>query len=314
MKKLFSILMVALMLGAFTSCNNAGANKDAASKTEDSIATEFGKLIGQNLKMQMSQDPRAEEQIDKDELLRGIDMVLNADTTKRGKSFINGLAVALQMIYPGIAQMEGQGINLDHKALLNELKKSFKSTDSVSMEKLQGMQMNLQGMMERATKAKGAKNDKEGKKYLEEQVKKDKGFKKTASGIAYKVLKQGAGENFNDSATVDVTYVGKHIDGKEFDNSQGKPVSFNLKMTVPGFREIISNMKPGEKVIAIIPGALAYGEQGNPQGGIGPNETLVFEITTVGVHKEDPAAMSAMPGRPTPAPAPAPAPAPKAKK
>ena len=235
-------------------------------------------------------------------------------TTKRGKSFINGLAVALQMIYPGIAQMEGQGINLDHKALLNELKKSFKSTDSVSMEKLQGMQMNLQGMMERATKAKGAKNDKEGKKYLEEQVKKDKGFKKTASGIAYKVLKQGAGENFNDSATVDVTYVGKHIDGKEFDNSQGKPVPFNLKMTVPGFREIISNMKPGEKVIAIIPGALAYGEQGNPQGGIGPNETLVFEITTVGVHKEDPAAMSAMPGRPTPAPAPAPAPAPKAKK
>ena len=34
MKKLFSILMVALMLGAFTSCNNAGANKDAASKAD----------------------------------------------------------------------------------------------------------------------------------------------------------------------------------------------------------------------------------------------------------------------------------------
>ena len=238
-------------------------------------------------------------------------MVLNADTTKRGKSFINGLAVALQMIYPGIAQMEGQGINLDHKALLNELKKSFKSTDSVSMEKLQGMQMNLQGMMERATKAKGAKNDKEGKKYLEEQVKKDKGFKKTASGIAYKVLKQGAGENFNDSATVDVTYVGKHIDGKEFDSSKGKPVPFNLKMTVPGFREVISNMKPGTKAIAIIPGALAYGDQGNPQGGIGPNETLVFEITAIGVHKEEPSAMPGMPGRPTPAPAPKPAPAAK---
>ena len=211
----------------------------------------------------------------------------------------------MQMIYPGIAQMEGQGLNIDRKALINELKKSFKSNDSVDINQLQTMQMNLQGMMQRATAAKGAKNDKEGKKYLEEQMKKDKGFKKTASGIAYKVLKQGAGENFNDSATVDVTYVGKHIDGKEFDNSQGKPVPFNLKMTVPGFREIISNMKPGEKVIAIIPGALAYGEQGNPQGGIGPNETLVFEITAEGLHKEEPAA--AMPGRPMPAPAPAPA-------
>ena len=236
---------------------------------------------------------------------------LNADTTKRGKSFINGIAVAMQMIYPGIAQMEGQGLNIDRKALINELKKSFKSNDSVDINQLQTMQMNLQGMMQRATAAKGAKNDKEGKKYLEEQMKKDKGFKKTASGIAYKVLKQGAGENFNDSATVDVTYVGKHIDGKEFDNSQGKPVPFNLKMTVPGFREIISNMKPGEKVIAIIPGALAYGEQGNPQGGIGPNETLVFEITAEGLHKEEPAA--AMPGRPMPAPAPAPAPKPAKK-
>jgi FKBP-type peptidyl-prolyl cis-trans isomerase len=304
MKKLFSFIMVALMVGAFTSCKNAGST-DAASKTEDSIATEFGKLIGQNLKMQMSQDPRAVNEIDKEELLRGIETVLNSDTTKRGKSFVNGLAVAMQMIYPGIAQMEGQGLNIDRKALINELKKNFKSKDSVSMENLQNLQMGLQGMMQRAAKAKGDKNVNEGKKYLEEQMKKDKGFKKTASGIAYKVLKQGAGENFNDSATVDVVYVGKHIDGKEFDNSQGKPVPFSLKMTVPGFREIISMMKPGGKVLAIIPGELAYGEQGNPQGGIGPFETLVFEITAMGEHKEDPAAM---PGRPMPAPAPKPAP------
>ena len=312
MKKLFSIFMVALMVATITSCKNGGAaGNDAASKTEDSIATEFGKLIGQNLKMQMSQDPRAVEQIDKEELLRGIDMVLNADTTKRGKSFINGIAVAMQMIYPGIAQMEGQGLNIDRKALINELKKSFKSNDSVDINQLQTMQMNLQGMMQRATAAKGAKNDKEGKKYLEEQMKKDKGFKKTASGLAYKVVKEGAGENFNDSATVDVTYVGKHIDGKEFDSSKGKPVPFNLKMTVPGFREVISNMKPGTKAIAIIPGALAYGDQGNPQGGIGPNETLVFEITAIGVHKEEPSAMPGMPGRPAAAPAPKPAPAAK---
>ena len=304
MKKLFSLIMVALLVGAFTSCKN-GATTDAASKTEDSIATEFGKLIGENLKMQMSQDPRAVNEIDKNELIKGIEMVLNADTTKRGKSFMNGLAVALQMIYPGIAQMEGQGLNIDRRALISEFKKNFLSKDSVKLEDLQLMQGNLQGMMQRAAKAKGEKNDKEGKKFLEEQMKKDKGFKKTASGIAYKVIKQGKGENFNDSATVDVAYVGKHIDGKEFDNSQGKPVPFNLKMTVPGFREILTLMNEGAKVIAIIPGSLAYGEQGNPQGGIGPNETLQFEITAVGVHKDEP---QAMPGRPMPTPAPAPKP------
>lgn len=201
--------------------------------------------------------------------------------------------------------MEGQGLNIDRRALISEFKKNFLSKDSVKLEDLQLMQGNLQGMMQRAAKAKGEKNDKEGKKFLEEQMKKDKGFKKTASGIAYKVIKQGKGENFNDSATVDVAYVGKHIDGKEFDNSQGKPVPFNLKMTVPGFREILTLMNEGAKVIAIIPGSLAYGEQGNPQGGIGPNETLQFEITAVGVHKDEP---QAMPGRPMPTPAPAPKP------
>ena len=312
MKKLFSVLMVALTLGAMVSCNNGGAgNKSAASKTEDSISTEMGKFIGTNLKAQMAQDPRAQEELDKAELLRGIEAVLNCDTTKKGKSYLNGLAVALQMIYPGISQNEGQGINIDRRAFINEFKKAFNSKDSVDMATIQNMQPKLMAMIDRATKAKGAENDKEGQKYIADQMKKDKGFKKTASGIAYKVVKQGTGANFNDSATVDVVYVGRHVNGKEFDNSKGKPVPFNLKMTVPGFREIISLMNPGSKVIAIIPGALAYGEQGNPQGGIGPNETLEFEITAQGIHKEDP---TQMPGRPVPAPAPSPAPKKPAKK
>jgi FKBP-type peptidyl-prolyl cis-trans isomerase len=111
-----------------------------------------------------------------------------------------------------------------------------------------------------------------------------------------------------------VVYVGKHVNGKEFDNSKGNPVPFNLKMTVPGFREIITMMKPGAEIIAIIPGSLAYGEQGNPQGGIGPNETLEFHITTKGIHQEQAGAKPGMPGAPAGKPAAKPAaakPAPK---
>lgn len=290
------MLMVALLMGAMVSCNNnGGSSSSKTSKSEDSISTELGTMIGKSLKMQMSQDPRTETELDKAELLRGIEAVLSCDTTKRGKSYLNGLAVALQMIYPSISQMEGQGINIDRKAFINELKKGFNSKDSIKMEEMQSKQSQLMAMVQRVVKAKGEENIKKGKKYIEEQVKKDKGFKKTNSGIAYKVITPGKGANFNDSATVDVTYVGKHIDGKEFDNSNGKPIPFNLKQTVPGFREVLTNMNEGAKVIAIIPGELAYGEQGNPQGGIAPNETLVFEMTAVGLHKDEP---SAMPGRP----------------
>ncbi len=310
MKKLFSLLMVALLVGTMASCSG-GTSKKGKATTEDSIAAEFGKLLGLNMK-QMFNDPNNPEKIDQAELLRGIETVLKLDTTAKGKSFRYGLMIALQQIYPGIEQMEAQGFKFDRKAFLAEFKKNLSSKDSVSMEKLQTMQTNFQGMMMRAMKKKGAENDKAGKKYIQEQVK--KGFKTTQSGIAYKIIKPGSGENFNDSATVDVVYVGKHVNGKEFDNSKGNPVPFNLKMTVPGFREIITMMKPGAEIIAIIPGSLAYGEQGNPQGGIGPNETLEFHITTKGIHQEQAGAKPGMPGAPAGKPAAKPAaakPAPK---
>ena len=303
MKKIFSLIMVALLMGAMVSCDQKDGASKSASKLNDSLATEFGKFIGMNLNMQMSQDPRAEKEIDKAEFLKGIEAVLKCDTTKRSKSYLNGLACALQMIYPGIGQIEGQGVDFDRKKFIAEFKKAFNSKDSVDMMQMQAMQGNIQGLMQRAAQAKGLENDKAGQKYLNEQMKKDKGFKKTASGIAYKVIKPGKGENFNDSATVDVAYVGRHIDGKEFDNSQGKPVPFNMKQVVPGFSEILQLMNEGAKVIAIIPGKLAYGDQGNPQGGIGPNETLEFEMTAIGLHKDEPAAMS---GNTIPAPAPKP--------
>jgi FKBP-type peptidyl-prolyl cis-trans isomerase FkpA len=42
-------------------------------------------------------------------------------------------------------------------------------------------------------------------------------------------------------------------------------------------------MTVGSKYKFYIPGALAYGPQGSPQGGIGPNEVLVFEVELLGI-------------------------------
>lgn len=126
-------------------------------------------------------------------------------------------------------------------------------------------------------------NKQEGEKYIAEQMKKDTAFVKTESGLCYKILESGEGNNFVPTDTVDVIYIGKHIDGSEFDSSKGETVNFPLQGVVAGFREVITLMKPGAKAIAIIPGHLGYGDKG--QGPIGPNETLVFELTTVGIHK-----------------------------
>ena len=123
------------------------------------------------------------------------------------------------------------------------------------------------------------------------KIKSDKSYTFTKSGIAYKVIKAGEGKNFSDSDVVKVNYVGRHIDGTEFDKSGENPVPFNLKQVIPGFAEMIQLMKPGSKVTVVIPGDLAYGAQGNR--GIEPNETLIFDIETLGVQDK-----SAQPARP----------------
>lgn len=146
--------------------------------------------------------------------------------------------------------------------------------------KNQGSETHISSMKE----IEAAENLQAGEKYVAEQLKSDTAFVKTESGLCYKVLNEGEGENFTDNDVVDVIYVGKHINGEEFDNSKGEVVPFDLHKVIPGFSEVIKLMKPGSKVLAIIPSNIGYGEQGT--GPIGPNETLVFEITTVGVHKQ----------------------------
>ncbi|MBQ9584558.1 MAG: FKBP-type peptidyl-prolyl cis-trans isomerase [Muribaculaceae bacterium] len=312
MKKLFSLLMVALLVGAMASCNGNKSGTSKTSKLEDSISLQIGELIGSQIKMMQEQ-----QGLDPNEILKGLEAaakLVKNDTSKSAQAYNEGLMMGVQF-FRSMTQQEQMVGKINQKALLDQIRKTVKSKDSVDMAKMQQMQMGLQGMMMRAMDAKGKENDKAGQKYIQEQIKKDKGFKPLANGIYYKVIKPGNGENFNDSATVDIKYVGKHINGKVFDDSKGKTVPMSMKMTIPGFKEVVTKMKPGEKGVVIIPGAQAYKEQGNPQGGIAPMETLVFEIEAVGVHKEEPKAMPGMPGNPgAPAPKAAPGkPAPATK-
>ncbi len=100
--------------------------------------------------------------------------------------------------------------------------------------------------------------------------------KRTASGIAYKVLKAGSGGRHpNANNTVSVNYSGWTTDGKMFDSSilRGQPASFGLGDVIKGWTEGVQLMTVGEKTRFWIPDTLAYkDQQGRPQG------TLVFDI------------------------------------
>lgn len=107
----------------------------------------------------------------------------------------------------------------------------------------------------------------------------------TASGLYFISKKAGKGVQATAGKKVSVHYVGKLLDGTEFDNSvkRGEPIEFVLGQgqVIPGWDEGIAMMKEGEKAVLLIPSKLAYGERGNQA--IPPCAPLVFDVELVKV-------------------------------
>jgi len=130
------------------------------------------------------------------------------------------------------------------------------------------------------------KNKVEEEKFLAENAKKE-GVVTTASGLQYKVIREGNGPKPTLEDTVKVHYRGTFINGKEFDSSykRGEPVTFELKNMIPGWIEALQMMKAGSKWQIFIPSSLAYGEQGAGDI-IEPNSLLIFEVELLEVVKK----------------------------
>ena len=130
------------------------------------------------------------------------------------------------------------------------------------------------------------KNLELGKKFLEANKSKE-GVKTTASGLQYKIVKEGTGEKPANPATkVKVHYTGKTLDGNVFDSSveRGEPAEFALNQVIPGWTEGVQLMSVGSKYIFWIPANLAYGERGSMPR-IEPNSTLMFEVELLEIVK-----------------------------
>jgi FKBP-type peptidyl-prolyl cis-trans isomerase len=121
--------------------------------------------------------------------------------------------------------------------------------------------------------------------FLAENKRKD-GVITTASGLQYKILKEGTGETPAATDTVKVHYRGTTIDGVEFDSSykRNEPTTFPLNGVIKGWTEGLQLMKVGSKFQFVIPSELAYGKQGSPPK-IGPDATLIFEVELLAIEK-----------------------------
>lgn len=114
----------------------------------------------------------------------------------------------------------------------------------------------------------------------------------TPNGIKYAVTKdlpKNAKANYPQQGDiVALDYTGYKTDGSIFDatHAEGKSNALLFKLgsgsVIPGLEEMVSQMAVGQKVQAIIPAALAYGDKGvcleNGECLIKSGETLVYDV------------------------------------
>ncbi len=109
---------------------------------------------------------------------------------------------------------------------------------------------------------------------------------KTASGLQYWDLKNGAGKQAAKGANVSVHYTGWLTNGKKFDSSLDRNQPFVFKLgagqVIRGWDEGVAGMHVGGQRQLRIPAELGYGARGAGNV-IPPNSTLIFDIELLAV-------------------------------
>ena len=277
MKKLF---ITAIFASVVISCNSSGGGSLGSVSNLENEDQKAGYAYGMNIGEQVRAYSQSlkEDSLDYAELERGIMDYLKSDKKKRD-SYANGQSIGMTIQnFLKTQKLEGK---IDEKYIVQGVldmlnnKTPLFPKDSINPFMRKYIQSNVQRIQ--------TENTEKGKKFLEDKKKSGK-VKETASGLLYEVIKEGDGATPTMDNIVEVNYVGKTSDGKTFDSSKkGEPAKFPLRNVIAGWQEGLQLMKVGSKYKFYIPGNLAYGEYGSPDGKIGPNEVLEFEVELLNI-------------------------------
>ena len=233
--------------------------------------------------------------------LRGQDSTLQFSSFEDG--FNTGLENARDRAYAegvqfGLQVGADTVVNIDPAVFLAGAREAFDGADSrLTPEQLQVAQAAAQDSIQMRQLRSQARTDPQARERLDQiarsrtesdaflaEVGQRPGIQRLPSGVLYTITEEGEGAKPSLRSRVSVDYTGRLADGTVFDQSpEGEPVEFAVGQVVPGFRDAILDMRPGETRTVYLPPDLAYGQTGAPgpggQGGIPPNAALEFDIT-----------------------------------
>jgi FKBP-type peptidyl-prolyl cis-trans isomerase len=213
----------------------------------------------------------------------------NAEETKNDASYALG--------YRAGKEHESFGVkinDIDMPLFLKGFQAAVKGDKpELEVQRLQDAMAALGEMLQKREADTAQANLEAGKKFLEENAKRE-GVKTLESGLQYEILKKGGESKYVAPKEGDpekqfmVHYKGALIDGTEFDASEeGSPVPMTLAV-IDGLKEALTLMPVGAKWKLFIPSDLAYGEE-RRSAEIAPNTVLIFELELVEI-KDAPAA------------------------
>lgn len=288
MKKV--ILSMLIMTAAFMASCTAQAPKATLNTDLDSLSYSIGMTQSTGLKQWIVGRMNVDTAY-MDDFIKGVMEGVNK-TSKKDVAYLAGLEIGKQVgnqIIPGINNElfpndSTKTINKNNflAGFINNTlgNQTLFTADEANTYTQQGVEK----LKEQAMVGQYGPNKEAGEKFLAENKTKE-GVVTTASGLQYKILKEGKGAIPTESSTVKVNYKGTLVDGTEFDSSydRNEPATFQANQVIKGWTEALTMMPVGSKWELYIPQELAYGSR--ESGKIKPFSTLIFEVELLGIEK-----------------------------
>ena len=161
-----------------------------------------------------------------------------------------------------------QGVALSRDALIRGIDDAISGTDPLLSEEeriklLVELKKRITAAEQQTEREQVEQRQREGQAFLTANAKQE-GVKTLASGVQYRILREGTGSMPQATDTVALHYRSTRIDGQEFDSSyrQGKPAQVRVDSLVPGLAESVQMMKEGGRWQIVLPPEQAYGRRG----------------------------------------------------